>query len=263
MTGASGPQRAEASELSAPPDTPILVGQEASALHVMATMRAMRRLRPDPVPVELLQELVRAATWAPSGSDGQQYAFVVVTDRATMAELGGLWREVVETYRTLAGRVVPDFEDERHARMEKALEYQAEHFDETPALIAACYQRANLGAGVGDIRGGVELARSLGGAKLRKLAAGLRVAANLGEASSIYPAVQNLLLAARVHGLAANMTIWHIFQEADFRRVLGVPKDFGIYALVPVGWPAGKMGPVRRRPVEEILHWQSWGTAGQ
>ncbi len=85
----------------------------------------------------------------------------------------------------------------------------------------------------------------------------MRVSANLGEASSIYPAVQNLLLAARAHGLAATMTIWHMFREKDFRRVLGLPKDMGLYALVPIGWPEGNFGPVRRRPVDEVLHWQT------
>jgi nitroreductase len=104
----------------------------------------------------------------------------------------------------------------------------------------------------------VALARRLGAGRLRRLAAGGRAATNLAEASSIYPAVQNLLLAARANGLGATLTIWHLFQEADFRRVLGVPADHGIYALVPVGYPVGRFGPVRRRPVDDVLHWDRW-----
>lgn len=253
------PERADATELSRPPDAPVPVGPGAPLLEVMATMRAMRRLRPDPVPRDVLVELVRAATWAPSGSDAQHYQFVVVTDREQMAELAVLWRDVVDTYETLSGRVVPDTLDERHARMADALRDQAEHFHETPALIAACYRRSGLGASqLLDVAGNVELVRRLGAARLGHLLAGARTASGLAEASSIYPAVQNLLLAARAHGLGATLTVWHLFREADFRRVLGVPKDHGIYALVPVGYPRGRFGPVRRRPVDDVVHWDRW-----
>jgi nitroreductase len=120
-----GPRRAEATELSQPVDAPVPVGAEAPIMQVMATMRAMRRLRPDPVPREVLEEIVRAATWAPSGSDAQHYGFVVVTDRAKMAELAELWRDVVDTYTKLMGTVVPGMDDERHQRMADALRYQA------------------------------------------------------------------------------------------------------------------------------------------
>lgn len=259
MRSHDGPTRAEATELSRDPETSVPIGPDAPILDVMATMRAMRRLRPDPVPDDVLEAVVRAATWAPSGSDAQHYAFVVVTDRAAMAELGVLWRDVLTTYTALMGRVVPGADDERHARMADALRYQAEHFDETPALVAACYRRSGPGIGaVLDVRGNVALARELGPTRLRKLAAGARAASGLAEASSIYPAVQNLLLAARAHGLGATLTIWHLFREADFRRVLGVPDDHGIYALVPMGYPVGRFGPVRRRPVGDVLHWQRW-----
>jgi len=226
-------------------------------MDVMATMRAMRRLRPDPVPREVIEQIVRAATWAPSGSDAQHYGFIAVTDRQQMAQLAELWRDVVETYLALMGTVVPDAADERHARMAGALEYQAEHFDETPVVIAACYRRSGIGA-LADPRAAVATAKSLGASRLWKLARSGRAASGLAEASSIYPAVQNLLLAARAHGLGATLTIWHLFREADFRRVLGVPNEMGIYALVPMGYPLGNFGPVRRRPVAEILHWDRW-----
>jgi len=254
-----GPQRAEATELSQAADAPVPVGPDASIVQVMATMRAMRRLKPDPVPREVLTEIVRAATWAPSGSDAQHYGFVVVTDRERMAVLAELWRDVVDTYTKLMGTVVPDMTDERHERMAAALRHQADRFHETPALIAACYQRSGPGlSNLLDVRGNVALARSLGPAKLRRLVAGARSAGGLGEASSIYPAVQNLLLAARANGLGATLTIWHLFREADFREALGVPKDHGIYALVPVGYPMGRFGPVRRRAVDDVIHWEQW-----
>lgn len=259
MPSSPKPTRAEATELSRPTGLPIPIGPEAPLIEVMATMRAMRRLKPDPVPPEVLTELIRAATWAPSGSDAQHYSYVVVTDRPQMAALGDLWRDVVETYITLMGSLVPGATDEPHARMLDALRYQAAHFDETPALIAACYQRSGPGARrLLDLSANAALVKSLGAARLRRLAAGALTASGLAEASSIYPAVQNLLLAARANGLGATLTIWHLFNEKGFRQVLGVPKEYGIYALIPVGYPLGNFGPVRRRPVGEVLHWQRW-----
>ncbi|MGA0893589.1 MAG: nitroreductase family protein [Ilumatobacteraceae bacterium] len=251
--------RAPATELSQPADAPIPTGDDAPLWQVMATMRAMRRLSPDPVPHEVIERIVRAATWAPSGSDGQHYAFVAVTDRAAMADLAEAWREVVDTYMALAGTVVPGMDDDRHARMADAVRYQAEHFHETPVVVAACYQRTTPGASsLLDVRRSASLARRLGARRLANLAAGARAAGGMAEASSIYPAVQNLLLAARAEGLAATLTVWHLFDERRFRQLLGVPKDYGIYALVPIGYPLGKFGPVRRRPVAEVLHWDRW-----
>ena len=251
--------RANATQLSQSPDAPIPVGVDSPLLQVMGTMRAMRRLSTEQVPRDVVQRVVQAATWAPSGSDSQHYAFVAVTDRAVMAELAALWRDVVDTYLTLAGTLVPGMDDDRHARMADAVRYQAEHFHDTPVVIAACYRRSSPGvSSLLDIRRGSALAKQLGARRLARLAAGARAGGGLAEASSIYPAVQNLLLAARAEGLGATLTVWHLFHEAGFRKVLGVPKDYGIYALVPMGYPLGKFGPVRRRPVNDVLHWDRW-----
>ncbi len=255
----SGPQRSEATELSRPEGFDPPVGPDAPITDVLATMRAMRRLSPEPVPRALLEEVVRAGTWAPSGSDGQLYSFVVVTDRDRMARLAELWREAEETYEALAGTLVPDFDDPRHARMAGALRHQRDHFHETPAVIVACYQRSSPPArDLLDPRRLVGLARRLGWGRIRKLAAGLGAGTNLAEASSIYPAVQNILLAARANGLGAVVTVWHLFNLADWREALGVPDDHGIYAVIPVGWPTGRFGPVRRRPLDEVLRWETW-----
>lgn len=251
--------RADATELSQPPGAPVPVGTDAPLLEVMATMRAMRRLSAEPVPRDVVERVVRAATWAPSGSDGQHYAFVAVTDRVVMARLADLWREVVDTYMTLAGTVVPGMDDDRHVRMADAVRYQAEHFHDTPVVVAACYRRSSPGAAsLLDLRKVSTIARGLGAKRLAQLAAGARAVGGMAEASSIYPATQNLLLAARAEGLGATLTIWHLFRESAFRQVLGVPKEYGIYALVPMGYPLGRFGAVRRRPVDEVLHWERW-----
>src|SRR5436305_12930145 len=127
-----------------PRDQAVPVGGDAPILEVMATMRAMRRLKPDPVPDELLEKLVQAATWAPSGSNLQSYEYVVVTDRAVMSRLAGLWKRSVDAYLASVGRVTPAAQDERGRR---ALLFQRDHFHETPALIVACYRSGRVDAG--------------------------------------------------------------------------------------------------------------------
>src|SRR5919197_3628440 len=105
------------------------IGADAPVLEVMATMRAMRRLRPDPVPDELLERLVDAATWAPSGGNAQAYSFVVVTDRGQMARLAELWRVVCDFYLASFATVVPEGMDEAaYERMRAALRFQRDHF---------------------------------------------------------------------------------------------------------------------------------------
>jgi nitroreductase len=223
-------------------------------MEVLRTMRAMRRLKPDPVPRELLEQLVEAATWAPSASNQQLYSYVVVTDRAQVARLGVLWRDVQRKYLAAAALLDPQaFADPATASMLEALRYQAEHFDETPAVIAACYARPQVPR---DPRLFAGLIRDVGMSFLRSLASPR--SAVVAGASSSYPGVQNLLLAARALGLAANITVWHFFAENEFKQVLGVPKHVTIYALVPVGWPAGRFGPVRRRPVADVVRWDRW-----
>ncbi len=224
-------------------------------MDVLRTMRAMRRLKPDPVPRELLERLVEAATWAPSAGNQQLASYLVVTDRAQMARLGKLWRDVQSKYMALVERLAgPQLaEDPVMQATANAIRSQAEHFDETPAVIAVCYQRP---AAPRDPRLVADLVRLVGARFLSRVASPR--AAVLAGASSAYPAVQNLLLAARAHGLAANISTWHLFEEPAFKAVLGVPRHVTVYALIPVGWPAGRFGPVRRRAAADVTHWERW-----
>jgi nitroreductase len=86
---------------------------------------------------------------------------------------------------------------------------------------------------------------------------GLRFGALL-DASSVYPGVQNILLAARALGLGAVITIWHLMLEHEWKRELGIPGDVNTYAVVPVGWPRGRFGEVKRRPPAEVIHRDRW-----
>jgi nitroreductase len=220
---------------------------------VMRTMRAMRRLSPEPVPDALLRQLVEAATWAPSGSNAQGYDYVVVTDRAKMAELADLWRCCVDTYLASVGRVAPSTMDaDAYARMVGAIHYQRDNFADTPALVIPCYSSPRPSAAtLGGFRG-------LRPRQLVRLAAASTRMTVLAEASSVYPGVQNLLLTARSLGLAANVTVWHLMLEREWKAALAIPRRTHTFAVIPIGWPLGKFGPVRRRPVEETIHRNTW-----
>jgi nitroreductase len=206
---------------------PVPVGEDAPIFEVMATMRAMRRLKPDPVPDELLEKLIQAASWGPSGSNLQGYEFVVVTDREVMGRLAKLWSRSVEAYLGSVGRVTPAAQDDGGRR---ALLYQQEHFHETPAVIVACYRSRSLDAATAR-----RLLSSFPPGDALRLAARSPRINLLGEASSVYPGVQNILLAARALGLGAVITIWHLMLEHEWKKELGIPKEVSTFAVIPVG----------------------------
>ena len=238
---------------------PVPVGIDAPILEVMASMRSMRRIRPDPVPENVLRQLIEAARWAPSASHLQRYAFVVVTDRDQIAKIATIWQAVVEMYLATFAQRPQDFDRDQYRRTVDAVNYQASHFAELPAVIVACY---DFGSYPSDVRKRMlrrpDAFRRFG---LRRSMAMLRTSgtfSNRSEAASIYPAVQNLLLAARSLGLAANITTWHLMAEAELKRVLGIPGKVHTYAVIPVGWPMGKFGPVRRQPIDGMIHIDRW-----
>jgi nitroreductase len=226
------------------------VGENAPILEVMSTLRAMRRLKPDPVPDELLERLVQAASWAPSAGNEQAYQFVVVTDREVIARLAGLWGRSVDAYLRSLGRVTAATQD---GRVVRAARYQRDHFHETPAVIVPCYPSFRM-----NPRTTARMLRSFSaGEAARLIARGPRMNV-IAEASSVYPGVQNLLLAARALGLGAVLTIWHLMLEQEWKRELGIPKGINTLAVIPVGWPRGRFGPVTRRPAAELIHRDRW-----
>jgi nitroreductase len=236
------------------------VGSDAPIMEVMATMRAMRRLKPDPVPDELLDELVVAATWAPSGGNLQAYSFVVVTDRGQMARLAELWRVICDWYLATVATIPPDhMSQERYERLKDALCFQRDHFHETPAVIVACYDMGHWTRALRSRwREFVSGTRRLGARRSATLLASMRDFGARSEAASVYPGVQNLLLAARALGLGANITQWHVFLEHEWKAALGIPREVNMYAVIPIGWPLGRFGPVRRRPPSEVIHRDRW-----
>lgn len=239
---------------------PVPVGIDAPIFEVMASMRAMRRLRPDPVPDELLRQVVEAASWAPNANQLQRFSFVVVTDRRQMGRIAEIWQAVVGLYRETSLAVPrPDIQPDVYRRTLESIDYQAAHFADTPALIVACYDFGSYPSAVRN-----RMMRAAGAFRWFGARRTLAMFRNIGtvtsrtEAASIYPAVQNLLLAARSLGLAANVSTWHLMAEGEVKHVLGIPRNVHTYALIPLGWPVGTFGPVRRQPVEQMIHRDRW-----
>jgi nitroreductase len=233
-------------------------GADAPLLHVMSTMRAMRRLTTDPVPREVIEQLITAASYAPSGGNNQTFSFVVVTDRAQIARLAPAWQRIYDWYSTTQSP--PEHMDsDAWQRTVAALKYQADHFAETPVLIVACYELRSAAArmlhSLDKQRAGV---RKLGPRRTASLLRNSPRFLSTGESASIYPAVQNLLLMARALGLGATLTTWHVMFEHEFKAILGIPRHVHTYAIIPVGWPAGRFGPISRRPAAESIHWERW-----
>ncbi len=236
----------------------IAFGHDAPIDEVMRTMRAMRRLKPDPVAPELLTQLVQAAIWAPTASNTQAYTFLIVTDRERMRALAEPWMACWRFYEHTA---VPPKGMTRDAfdREMAASRFQARHFAETPALIVPCYDMGPWQRQVTlNVRG---VARGLGELGAKRTASLIRNSGrsvSVSEAGSVFPGAQNLLLCARTLGLGATITTWHLCLEQEFKAALGIPRRVKTFALIPVGWPRGRFGPVRRHPPGDVIRYDRW-----
>ena len=203
----------------------------------MTEMRAMRRLKPDPVPDDVIREAIRYATHAPSGSNAQGWKFLVVTDPRVRAEVAGYYRRAVDGYLERGNRApMPHQTTDEWERLRRAVRWQGDHLAEAPVLVFPCL------SGLGRVDfGNFAASASLGG--------------------SIWPAVQNLLLACRALGLGATPTTLHLVFEKEINEVLGLPEGVRTFALIPIGYPMGKFGPTKRRALEDVIVWDRWPTA--
>ncbi len=207
----------------------------------MRTLRAVRRLRPDPIPEDVLYRVLEAATWAPTGGNRQAWRIVVVKDPARKQRLGELYKQVTLPYTTsymerLAG--APEEERRKAERTIRASNYLAEHFGESPVLLVVCFNPEGL---------------AVTDAKLDRL--------SVVGGGSIYPAVENLLLACRAEGLGCVLTTLLCMEEPEVRKLLGIPDPWGTAAVVPIGYPVLRgHGAISRRSVEELTFADAWGT---
>jgi nitroreductase len=192
-------------------------------LAMMSTQRALRHFKPEPVSDVVLQAIITAATYAPSGKNTQPWAFVVITDAALRRQLGDLYREA--WYETMPQTMLDPAKDRAEARGRVDWEYLGNHMGDAPALALVCTTAAN-GA--------------------------------VAAAGSIFPAIQNLLLAARAFGVGTCLTTVHRARETEIKALLNVPDEVSTVALIPMGYPERAFGPVLRRPVSEVLHRERW-----
>ena len=201
-----------------------------AVLAAMDTSRAVRRFTPEPVPAETIEALIWAATRAGSPENDQPWEFVVVTDPSVRASIG----QLVSAAAGMHAASLPPTEDPGVKRTQEAAKRLVRHFGETPAMIFVChhvvdYPQAYLDAGVGH--------------------------------SAVFMAAANILVAARSLGLGAAFTFIHMLAGPDLPKLLELPEDVAIAVTIPVGWPEGRVGPVSRRPYQEVLHWNRFGTS--
>ena len=207
--------------------------EEMSIFDTMYHCRAMRRLDTREVPEHLLVKLIDAANQAPSGSNMQNGRWIVVRDKDVRQRLADLNRKGVEAYigpQASRPGSLPHQSEAKRKRMLEAVVWQMEHMHEIPALIIAC----------------MEFERKVDAATMAQ------------GGGSIWPGVQNLLLAARALGLGAAPTTLGLIDQKAVADVLNLPETFGAFCLIPVGYPLGKFGAVTRKPVEEIMRFDSW-----
>lgn len=209
----------------------ITAAADVGLFEVMSTCRALRRLKPDPVPDDMVMRLVTAANYAPSGRNMQRARWIIVRTQEQKQRIADLNRRASEEsarQHVENPSALPHHDSERRRRMYEAVLWQAEHMHEFPVLIVACCildtpdQDPNRYAG------------------------------------SIWPGVQNLLLAARALGLGAVPTTYVLRYREELHQVLELPPRVSAQALIPVGFPTGTFGPVRRMPVEEITMHERW-----
>jgi nitroreductase len=201
-------------------------------IELMATTRAIRRYGPEPIPDADLREILWAATRAPTGSNRQGFHFLVVTtgERAEDAKrlLGDSFRAGWAAKRKADDYDEPGVGTSPKSRMAATMQHFVDQFESTPCVVLACLRRHRSAVPT--------------------------------EGSSIYPAVQNLLLAARALGYGGVLTQWHGPVEEELKVLLDIPSDVVIHAVIPLGRPAlGGHGPVRRRPMAELVSLNGWG----
>ena len=234
---------------------------DAKLFDIMYSCRAMRRLKTDPVPDEVLFQLVDAAHHGPSGSNAQNWAFIVVKDAAQKRKIQAIWQKTWTFYTSTFSHaeVRPGENIEQRKRMTDAGTWMVEHLHEAPAIVFVGVKKDEAFAKVLQSPSTVVAAfRAFGALGTAKLLAGGGRAGAIADAGTAFPAVQNLLLAARALGLGAVLATPQLFVPGEFETLLGLPRTVSIHAAIPVGYPRGKFGSVRRPPPEAVVHWDRY-----
>jgi nitroreductase len=205
-------------------------GEDLPLLEGIRTARAIRRLRPDPVPRELIRKVCEAGTFVPSGGDRQPWLFIAVTEPERRAFVAERYLGAFKAYiaPALEAAKEPDFDAARRRNIDGAL-YLAEHLHEAPVHLFVA----------GRTRRGEP------------------------QVQALFPAIQNVLLACRAVGLGASLTTVHRAYGDEIDRFLGLPKESPSCALLPIGWPQGHYGRPPRRSVDTCLFFERFEERGQ
>jgi nitroreductase len=195
---------------------------------IMHTTRAMRRLKPDPVPDELVVKILRAGASAANGGNTQKWRFLVLKDPARKQAVQRWYKKAYDEVigpRYAGSAPPPGIDAARYHRQHQAVEYLTDHFAEAPVWIVACL--------IDD-------------------------KPTRWSGASIYPAVQNMLLAIRALGLGSTLTTRHLLHAKETDAALGLPDGVHSYAILPIGYPMGKFGPVGRGKLSDVVYLDKW-----
>ena len=223
-------------------DRHVVDGGCLDVIDAIFTTRSMRRLRTDSIPEWVLWAILDAAIRGPSSGNVQRWGWVVVSDDEVKAEIASWYRDAWNSLgqrrgdrvRRFASRVNParsrrrsDTDPDADPNRSSG-DHLANNMERAPVWIVVVQQ-------------------------------GVSGEPGLVDGADVYGAVQNLMLAARKHGVGSTLTMLHRQREQDVARLLGLPDDAATVALIPLGYPTGDFSTPRRRPVEEVTHWGRWG----
>ncbi len=199
---------------------------------IVYSMRAMRRLKPDPVPDDLIIQVLEAGLQAPNGGNNQTWHFIVIKDMEMKKKVQVWYKKALDEVvgpRYAASAPPPGSDADRYHRQHEAVEYLTDHFHEAPVWIVCCIKH-NPGETPGRAAG-----------------------------ASIYPAVQNMMLACRALGLGTNLTTRHLLFEEETEKALELPEGVKSYAILPIGYPMGNFGRVTRGELGEFVSFDRIG----
>ncbi len=202
--------------------------ESADLWSVMSSASAVRRYRPDPVADKVIEKCLESATWAPSGGNQQPWRFVVLRSPGARAAISAgaqrTWEVMADFYKF---ETPAEDATDRKSRVLRAMWEHMHVGGNAPVCVLFCVQPQ-------------------------------RGASDLQQGGSIFPAVQNFLLAARAQGLGAAITLWHDSCGDELRALVGIPDDWRIATLITAGWPKGGHHPVHRKPIEEVVAVDAW-----
>lgn len=206
---------------------------EPGLFEILFSTRAMRRLKPDPVPDHLIERILQAGQAAPNGGNNQEWGVVVVKDAAVKARVQVYYQRafdtfVAQSYQDRIAAMPPGEDRDKLVRQTDVVAALTRDFHKVPVWLVPCLEIGPRGA-------------------------------SAMTGASIYPAVQNMLLAARALGLGSTLTTRHMIYGKKVDAIFGLPENVMSFAILPLGYPEGRFGPVSRAPLATFAHAESWG----